>query len=185
MIRNRVAFARAGVITASLCFVLPGGPAHAATESNAATEALIDQAVALTERGDPASMEKTMAGYLIDASKRFNANVPDNTWQSVRADVDEIISNKIRPGYGEQALLARRFIKNAKFSDDELRHLVAMLQDPVMQRWTVAMRDGDTTRYMAALSQQVNNQMWSVVSIVLRRHGLQTSDTPVAAKQKQ
>lgn len=184
MIRNRVAFSRAGVIAASLFVVFPSGHAHAA-QSDAATEALIDQAVALTERGDPASMEKTMAGYLIDASKRFNADVPANTWQSVRADVDEIISNKIRSGYGEQALLARRFIKNAKFSDDELRHLIAMLQDPVMQRWTIAMRDSDTTHYMATLSQQVNNQMWSIVSIVLRRHGLQTSDTPVAAKQKQ
>lgn len=96
MIRNRVAFARAGVITALLYFVFPGGPAHAAAQSDSATEALIDQVVALTEYGDPARMEKTMAGYLIDASKRFNANVPDDTWQSVRADVDEIISNKER-----------------------------------------------------------------------------------------
>jgi hypothetical protein len=185
MIRNHVAVSRAGVIVASLLFVLLSGRAHASTRSNAATEALIDQAVALTERGDPAGMEKTMAGYLIDASRRFNTNVPDDTWQSVRADVNEIISNKIRSGYGEQALLTRRFIENAKFSDDELRRLIAILQDPVMQKWTVAMRDSETTRYMATLSQQVNNQMWSVVSIVLRRHGLQTSDTPAKAKQKQ
>jgi hypothetical protein len=168
---------------ASLLLVLLSVSAQAAVQTNAATEALIDKVVALTERGDPATTERTTAGYLIDAVKKFNAGTSDDTWKSVRSDVNEIISNKIRPGYGEQALLTRYFVENAKFSDDELRHLITMLQDPVMQRWTVAMRDSNTANYMATLSQQVNNQMWFVVSIVLRRHGLQTADTSTTAKQ--
>lgn len=167
---------------ASLFLVLLSGSADASVQTNAATEALVDRVVALTEHGDPAAMEKTMAGYLIDASRKFNSEVSDDTWNSVRADVDEVISNKIQPGYGEQALLTRHFIESAKFSDDDLRRLITMLQDPVMQRWAVAMRDGGTAKYMATLSQQVNNQLWLVVSIVLRRHGLQTTDASTTAK---
>ncbi|WP_157653710.1 hypothetical protein [Burkholderia ubonensis] len=165
----------------SLSLVFLIGLADASAQANAATDALIDRVVALTEHGDPAAMEKTTAGYLIDASKKFNPGVPDDTWGSVRADVNNIISNKIKPGYGEQALLTRHFVESAKFSDAELRHLITMLQDPVMQRWAVAMRGGGTAAYMATLSQQVNNQMWTVVSIVLRRHGLQTTDTSTTA----
>lgn len=156
--------------------------AGASAQTTAATEALIDRVVALTERGDPAAMEKTMAGYLIDASRKFNPGIPDDTWASVRADVNEIISNKVKPGYGAQALLTRHFVEGAKFSDEELRRLIAMLQDPVMQRWTVAMRGGGAAAYMATLSQQVNNQMWMVVAIVLRRHDLQTTDTSTTPK---
>jgi hypothetical protein len=183
MIENYFVSRRARVVMASLFLVFLSGSANGSVQTSAATEALIDRVVALTEHGDPAAMEKTMAGYLIEASKSFNSGVPDETWKSVRADVNEVISNKIKPGYGEQALLTRHFIESAKFSDDELRRLITMLQDPVMQRWAVAMRDSSTANYMATLSQQVNNQMWFVVSIVLRRHGLQTTDTPTTAKQ--
>src|ERR1700761_9062141 len=86
---------------ASLLLVLLSVSAQAAVQTavqtNAATEALIDKVVALNERGDPATMEKTTSGYLIDAVKRFNAGTSDDTWKSVRSDVNEIISNKIRP----------------------------------------------------------------------------------------
>jgi hypothetical protein len=185
MIRNYGLSSRAKVYLASLFFFFLCGTAGASVETDPTTEALIDKVVALTERGDPAALEKTTGGYLIDASRRFNANIPADTWNAVRADVNEIISNKIRPGYGEQALLIRHFIKSAHFSNDELRHLMTMLQDPVMQKWNIAMRDSSAVDYMATLSQQVNNQMWFIVSIVLRRHGLQTTDTSSVAKQKQ
>jgi hypothetical protein len=183
MINNYFIFLRARVVTASLLLVFLSGSADASVQNNAVTEALIDRVVALTEHGDPAAMEKTTAGYLIDASKKFNSGVPEATWKSVRADVNDVISSKIKPGYGEQALLTRRFVESANFSDDELRHLITIMQDPVMQRWGVAMRDSGTADYMATLSQQVNNQLWFVVSIVLRRHGLQTTATSTTVKQ--
>ncbi|RFU44458.1 hypothetical protein D0B32_28025 [Paraburkholderia sp. DHOC27] len=168
---------------ASLLLVFLSGSVDASVQTNAATEALIDRVVALTEHGDPATLEKTTAGYLIDASTKFNPGVSEDTWTSVRADVNDVISNEIKPGYGEQALLTRHFIEDASFLDDELRHLITIMQDPVMQRWGIAMRNSSTTNYVATLSQQVNNQLWFVVSIVLRRHGLQTADTSRAARQ--
>ncbi|WP_227247529.1 hypothetical protein [Paraburkholderia caribensis] len=183
MIKHHALPRRIGVVMISLFLVFLIGRADAAAQTAIATEALIHRVAALTEHGDPAAMEKMTAGYLIDASKKFNPGISDETWGSVRADVNEIVSNKIKPGYGEQALLTRHFVESAKFSDDELRHLITILQDPVMQRWAVAMRGAGTSAYMATLSQQVNNQMWMVVSIVLRRHGLQTADTSTTAKQ--
>lgn len=183
MMQKFAIFRRAGVIVASLLLAFLYGPAKASAQTNTATDALIDRVIALTEHGDPAAMEKTMAGYQIDASRKFNPGIPDDTWGSVRSDVNDIISSKIKPGYGEQALLIRHFIENAKFSDDELRHIITIMQDPVMQRWGIAMRNSSATTYMAKLSQQVNNQMWMVVSLVLRRHGLQTTDTSTTAKQ--
>ncbi|MEX3630590.1 MAG: hypothetical protein VB138_15295 [Burkholderia sp.] len=161
---------------ALLCACLPGAANAGNDPSGTATEGLVDQLVALTEQGDPASLEKMNAAYLVDAAKRFNPAATSDTWKTVRAEVDEMISRKTRAGYGEQALLTRHFIERAHFSDDELRRLIAMQQDPLTRRWGAVMHDSETTHYMAMLSQQVNNQLWFMVSIVLRRHGLQTSE---------
>lgn len=178
MIKARFTFSRTRIIPALLFLAISSGYAEASEQASAVSEALIDQIVVLAEHGDPSFMEKSTAGYLIEGSKKFNPNVSDDTWQSVRADVNEIISNKVRSKYGEQALITRHFLKAAKFSDDEFKRLIVILQDPVMQRFSGIMQSEETKKYIAILSQQEGNQMWFVVAVVLRRHGLQTSDTP-------
>nr|WKF61500.1 hypothetical protein HUO10_006031 [Paraburkholderia busanensis] len=135
MTKNNFVPLQARVIIASLLLAFLGKSADASVKNSPATEALIEKVAALTEHGDPAAMEKMTAGYLIDASRKFNPEVPEDTWKSVRADVNDVISKKIKSGYGEQALLTRRFVESANFSDDELRHLITIMQDPVMQRW--------------------------------------------------
>ncbi|WDD94218.1 hypothetical protein Bsp3421_004332 [Burkholderia sp. FERM BP-3421] len=177
-INPRFSRARRALAASLLLLACARTPAAPSPDTNAApnNEALIQRIIVLNEHGDPASLEKATAGYLLNATRKFNPNVSPDAWKGVQADVNEIIANKIRSGYGEQALLTRRMIRNAKLSDDELRHLIAMLEDPVMQRYYRATWDGKTAGYIADLSQQVNNQMWFVVSIVLRKRGLQTSD---------
>src|SRR5476651_2168620 len=98
MIQKFAISRRAGVIVASLLLAFLYRPVNASAQTNTATDALIDRVVALTEHGDPAAMEKTTAGYQIDASRKLNPGIPDDTWGSIRADVNDIISNKIKPG---------------------------------------------------------------------------------------
>lgn len=177
--------ARVAISIISFLLLAPGASAGVSDRASGSREALVDRIVQLSEAGDPPSMERVLASNLIEATKTFNKNVPDATWTAVHSDVDEIISRKIKSGYGEQALLARHFLENAKFSDAELEHLVSLLQDPVMKRWALAMQSSVSVGYVSKLTQQVNNQMWFMVSLVLKRHGLQTTYVPAAPKQTQ
>lgn len=150
--------------------------ASAASQQDPVRENLVKQIISLSERGDPATMEKQQAGYFIDAIKNMNQSVPPDTWNAVRTEVNETISNKIRSGYGENGLLVRKFLTDVNFSDDDLKHLLVVLQDPILTKYSNAMRDETQGEYMRNLSKATYNQMWFIVSLIARKHGLQTSN---------
>jgi hypothetical protein len=168
----------------SLMIALLNVSASAASQQDPVRADLIKQIIILSERGDPATMEKQQAGYLIDAIKSMNPSVPVDTWNTVRSEVNETISNKVRSGYGESGLLVQKFLSDENFSDDDLRHLLAVLQDPILTKYANAMRDETQGEYMRNLSKATYNQMWFIVSIIARKHGLQTSNSPTQKSQQ-
>lgn len=169
-----------------LLAVLSSTCATAASQQDSVHQNLINQIVALSEQGDPATLEKQQAGYFIDAIKGMNPTVPTDIWDAVRKEVNEAISNKTRSGYGEQGLLVQKFLNDENFSNDDLRHLILVLQDPILKKYADAMKNETQGEYMRNLSKATYNQVWFVVSVVARRHGLQTSNgTPANRQQTQ
>lgn len=144
---------------------------HAA-DSAAARTGMIRKLAMLSGTSDPASMEKTMAGYLIDASKGSNPNAPEKTWETVRREVNETLDRTVTSENAMRVKVVQRLIENAHLSNDELQHLIVLQQDPVMIKYAQSIRSAESVQAVNQLSAQVHADLGKIVGPVFRKNGL-------------
>lgn len=175
---KRMALSRFATSLLLAALLSPLATLSQAADGAAARMEMIKKLAMLSGTNDPASMEKTIAGYWIDACKASNPSAPEKTWAKVRLEINATLDRSITPEHALQVQIMQRLIENAHLTNDELQHLIDLHQDPVMVKFGQSTRSADSVQAVNRLAAQAHVDLGKIVAPIFRANGL-TFITPM------
>jgi len=134
-------------------------------------EQLIREILLAQQGGKLGTAETQMAQTLLQSAKRVNPNVSEDKWHAVENSVTEGVVALAAQGQGPIETAARA--GSANLSDEELAHLLSVLRDPVLAKFSSAGGSPEVQAQVRQAALRTGLQVNTLINSVLIKNGLQ------------
>jgi hypothetical protein len=126
---------RAATLSVCLVFLLELAAPHGHAQNlDGSKQKVVQDLVAIKTRQEATSWDQ-LAEPLVSAARASNPSAPPETWEELRSYINGVILNAAAQPGGPTELIIRRY--NDRFTDDEIRQLLAFFSSDVGKKFTV------------------------------------------------